>query len=157
MPIALYVIGKTNLEGVAPLTQRYLTMVRRFVGMEYVEIPDLKKVSHMPVKTRVQKEASLFESYLKPSDTLILLDEKGSLFSSVALSDKMNGWMLHCPGRLVFLIGGAYGFCDTLKQKAHSTLSLSKLTFNHQMVRALFCEQLYRSFTLIKGLPYHNE
>jgi 23S rRNA (pseudouridine1915-N3)-methyltransferase len=104
----------------------------------------------------MENEARLFTSQLLPQDMVILLDEKGKTYSSAAFAKQLEQWLNTGKKNLVFIIGGAYGIAASLKQK-YPSVSISSMTFNHQLIRLIFAEQLYRVFTIIKGLPYHNE
>jgi len=154
--IVLYVIGKTNLTGVQSLIDEYTKRLTRFCKYEMLVLPDVKNSASLTKEILMQKEGEVFLATLKPNDFVVLLDENGNEFSSIQLSDKMQEWMNKITGRLVFIIGGAYGFSEAMYARSGFKLSLSKLTFNHQMVRAVFCEQVYRVFTIMNGLPYHH-
>lgn len=156
MQIVLYVIGKTNLTGVQPLIDEYTKRLTRFCKYEMQVLPDVKNSASLTKEILVQKEGEMFAMHLKSNDFLVLLDENGKEHSSTHFADKIQEWMNKIPGRLVFVIGGAFGFSEELYSKCDYKLSLSKMTFNHQMVRAIFCEQIYRAFTINNGLPYHH-
>lgn len=156
MKISLVLVGKTDVAWVREGLTLYASRLSHYVPFGIVEIPELKNVSSLSREQIKEKEGELILSKLKPSDEVILLDERGKEFRSVEfarmIESKMSG------GRnAVFVIGGAYGFSDAVYARADSMLSLSKMTFSHQMVRAVFAEQLYRAFTIIRGEPYHHE
>jgi len=155
--IALYVIGKTNLQGVQPLIDEYSKRVNRFVKFEMLVLADIKNAGSQTVDILVDKEGVSFLSNIKRDDFVVILDERGTQLSSIAFADKLQDMMSTARGRIVFLIGGAYGFSQDVINRSNYSLSLSKMTFNHQMVRAIFIEQLYRSIAILKGLPYHHE
>ena len=120
-------------------------------------IPDIKNVKNLSESQQKEKEGELILAKLTSTDQLILLDEKGTTFSSVGFSDYLQKKMNSGAKNLVFVIGGPYGFSDEVYQKAQGKISLSLLTFSHQMVRLFFIEQLYRGFTILKNEPYHHQ
>src|SRR5690606_424596 len=122
-----------------------------------IELPELKNTKHLSEAQQKAKEAELLFKQIQPADFLILLDEKGKEFSSVKFAEFLNKKMLSSVQHLVFAIGGPYGFDDSVYSRANEKLSLSRMTFSHQMVRLFFTEQLYRAFTILKGEPYHHE
>jgi 23S rRNA (pseudouridine1915-N3)-methyltransferase len=152
----LIVIGKTNLQGVSPLVEEYSKRLTRFCKFTLQVLPDVKNASSMTPALLSEKEGEQILAQCKPSDYLVLLDERGGQFTSEKFALKMQSWMLQSGRRLVFVIGGAYGFSPKVKERADELLSLSPMTFNHQMVRAIFIEQLYRGLSILKGLPYHH-
>lgn len=122
-----------------------------------VVLPDVKNVKNMSEAQQMEKESELFFKSINPNDYVVLLDERGRDFRSVEFSDYLQQKMLASVQHLVFLIGGPYGFSSKVKERAGFSISLSKLTFSHQMVRLFFVEQIYRAFTIMKGEPYHHE
>jgi 23S rRNA (pseudouridine1915-N3)-methyltransferase len=156
MKVAFWCIGKTEdayiLEGFA-LYQKRLT---NYLSFEYKEIlfPKGKKATNAALHQELEKDEIL--KLLKPNDTLILLDEKGKEFDSTGFSTFMQKMFNESNGSLVFLAGGAYGFHKEIYNRANQTISLSRMTFTHQMVRLIFIEQLYRAMTILKGEPYHH-
>jgi 23S rRNA (pseudouridine1915-N3)-methyltransferase len=114
-------------------------------------------VSKLPPEKVKLSEAQLILKLIKPDDFVVLLDERGKLFSSVELANWMNEHMNRATRHIVFVTGGAWGFHETLYERANDSISLSRLSFPHQLVRIIFAEQLYRAFTIIRGEPYHNE
>lgn len=156
MKIKLLTMGKTDAGWVREGLELYVARLEHYIPFSVQELPQLKKVSSLSPAQIKEKEGDLLLGAVKPSDEVILLDEHGREFRSVEFADfireKMN------RGRdLVFIIGGAYGFAPRVYDRADGKISLSKMTFSHQMVRTVFAEQLYRAFTIIKGEPYHNE
>jgi 23S rRNA (pseudouridine1915-N3)-methyltransferase len=119
-------------------------------------IPDLKKAKNLSETEQKQKEGALILKKIQPSDTLILLDENGKTFDSVGFSGYLQKHMNSGLKRMVFVIGGPYGFSSEVYKKANGKIALSKMTFSHQMVRLFFIEQLYRGFTILKNEPYHH-
>ena len=157
MKMTLLTMGKTDRDWVRQGLDIYLARLKHYVRFDVREIPELKKVSALdPAQIKV-REGELILKCLQPSDELVLLDERGEMLSSVAFS-RFIGERLNRSGHdLVFAVGGAYGFSDAVYDRANGRISLSRMTFSHQMVRAIFAEQLYRAFTILRGEPYHNE
>ncbi len=155
MQIKFLVVGKTSFPYLKEGIEIYLKRLSHYTRLEYVElhckIP--KSAKERDVK---QIESKEFLKHLKNTDTVILLDENGKSFSSVKFSKWMEGKMLSSTKSLVFLVGGPYGFDDEVKKLAVQKISLSEMTFSHQMIRVFFLEQLYRAFTILKGEPYHH-
>lgn len=138
-------------EGVEEFRRR----LRRYVPFETETIPDLKNSRNLTMKEVMEKEGEMLLRRIRPDDHVVMLDERGEAFSSIAFAEHLNA----LEGRvkqLVFVIGGAYGFSEEAYRRADSRLSLSRLTFSHQLVRLIFMEQLYRAFTILKGDPYHH-
>ena len=149
-------MGRTDIPWVAEGLKMYTSRLVHYVPFEVKEIPELKGVGSMSHEQIKSREAALFLKAVKPSDTVVLLDEHGSEYTSLQFADRMQKYLL--AGKdLVFVVGGAYGFAPEVHQRANGKLSLSKMTCSHQLVRAVFAEQLYRAFTILKGEPYHNE
>ncbi|TVQ06495.1 MAG: 23S rRNA (pseudouridine(1915)-N(3))-methyltransferase RlmH [Bacteroidetes bacterium] len=157
MKITLLTIGKTDQGFLKEGIEEYVKRLKHYVSFEVKEIAALKKTSGMSPDVVKQKEAELISRHLEKADCLVLLDERGQEFSSVGFSGFLQKRMNSGVKEIVFVVGGAWGFADTLHQKAHFKISLSKMTFSHQMVRLFFVEQLYRAFTILKGESYHNE
>lgn len=157
MQITLLTVGKTDVEWVRDGLEIYSSRLVHYVPFKVVEIPELKKVASLSKEQIKEKEGVLILKALKPSDEVILLDEKGSEYRSVEFSKELENMMSRSGKDIVFVIGGAYGFSDEVYQRADSRLSLSQMTFSHQLVRTIFAEQLYRAFTIMRGEPYHHE
>lgn len=157
MKICLLVIGKTDASFVKAGIEEYEKRVKRYLPYEMKIIPDIKNSKNMSEEVQKNKEAELILEQLQSQDFVILLDEHGKECSSVAFSRFMAQKMLSGTKRIVFVIGGPYGFAQQIYQRANDKLSLSKMTFSHQMVRMIFTEQLYRAMTIMKGEPYHHE
>lgn len=157
MKITLIAIGKTDdayiLEGVA----KYLNRLKHYIKFELVIIPDLKNTKNFSEEAQKTKEAELFFRQLQSTDQLVVLDERGTAFTSLQFADFINKRMVGSVQNLVFLIGGPYGFDQSIYERANYKISLSKMTFSHQMIRLFFVEQVYRAFTILKGEPYHHE
>lgn len=134
----------------------YLSRLQRYIKVSWEELPDVKnggKLDHMALK---EKECELIFSKVTKYDTLVLLDEGGQQYSSVDFSKWLEKQMLHLNGDLCFIIGGAYGFSERVYAETSYKISLSQMTFSHQIIRAIFAEQLYRAFTIQRGEPYHH-
>jgi 23S rRNA (pseudouridine1915-N3)-methyltransferase len=157
MKITLLTIGKTEEDYLKKGIEQYLKRLKHYIPFEIHDIAALKKTAGMAPDVVKQKEAELFDKHLEKADCIILLDERGSEFSSKGFSDFLQKRMNTGIREMVFMVGGAWGFAETLHQKADFKISLSKMTFSHQMVRLFFVEQLYRAFTILKGESYHNE
>lgn len=156
MKATLLVIGKTDKDFVKKGIDEYQKRLVHYLPFEFKIIPDLKNTKNLSENQQKQKEGELILEKLKPTDTLILLDENGKEFSSVGFSKFMEQKMISGTRNLVFVIGGPYGFSEEVYKKAQGKISLSKMTFSHQMIRMIFIEQLYRAMTIIKGEPYHH-
>lgn len=122
-----------------------------------IEIPDAKNARNLSVDLLKKEEAKLFLNQIENSDLVILLDEKGKEFTSREFAQKLNNYQNNSIKRVCFLIGGAYGFSDEIYSRANEKLSLSKMTFTHQMIRLFFVEQIYRADQILQGKPYHND
>lgn len=134
----------------------YINRLGFYIPFEVLIIPDLKKTKSLTETQQKQKEGELLLKHLEPSDEVILLDEKGKSYSSVAFSEVLQKKMNSGIKNLVFIIGGPYGFSEDVYGRANGKVSLSAMTFSHQMVRLFFIEQLYRAFTILKNEPYHH-
>ncbi len=156
MTIKLVCIGKTDKKELESLIRIYSDRLKHYIKYEYEIIPDLKKVKNLDEKQQKTKEGELLLSGFQNSDFVVLLDENGKQFGSETFSEYIQKRMNTGLKRLVFVIGGPYGFSDEMYQRADSKISLSKMTFSHQMVRLFFTEQLYRAFTILKNEPYHH-
>jgi len=157
MKIKLIFIGKSSFKYIEEGIDIYEKRIKRFVDFEIIIIPNLKSNKNLKPKQIKQKEGELILKYIGKKDFLILLDEKGKEFSSVGFSNFIEKKQISGTKQLTFLIGGAYGFSKDIYEHAISKLSLSKMTYSHQIIRLFFVEQLYRAFSIINKLPYHNE
>ncbi len=157
MTIKLIVIGKTNHAYFVEAENEYLKRLKRYIKLEYIVIPELKNTKNLSSSLLKQKESELLFKTLQPNDEVILLDEKGKQYTSVEMSKVMQKKMNSGIKNLCFVVGGAYGFSKEIYLKHPQKLSLSKMTFSHQMIRTFLLEQIYRSFSIIKNEPYHNE
>jgi len=156
MTIRLLAIGKTDNKQLTHLINDYTKRLGHYVRFELDIIPDIKNSKNLSESQQKQKEGELILGKLKPTDQLILLDENGKQFDSVAFSSYLQKYMNSGIKQLVFVIGGPYGFSEDVYKKANGKISLSKMTFSHQMIRLFFIEQLYRGFTILRNEPYHH-
>lgn len=157
MKITLLTMGRTDVAWVRTGLDLYVSRLRHYAGFELAEIPELKNVSALSRDQIKTREGALLLRQLKPSDYVVLLDEHGRQYRSVEFAAWIQDRMAHASGDLVFVVGGAYGFSPEIYARADWKMSLSEMTFSHQMVRTIFAEQLYRAFTIIRGEPYHHE
>ncbi len=157
MKIVLLSIGKTSEEYLIEGIAQYQKRLKHYTQFELIEVPNIKKAQNFSKNELMKKEGELILNKIQASDYLVLLDDKGQGFTSVKFSNKVQQWMLSGKKRLVFVIGGAYGFSDIVYQRGNEKLSLSKMTFSHQMVRLFFVEQIYRAYTILNNEPYHHE
>ncbi len=157
MTIKLLAIGKTDSSQLQELIEIYQKRLRHYINFEMELMPDVKKTKNLSEEQQTQKEGELILKRLAPTDVLILFDEKGKHYSSVEFSFYLQKKMNAGIKQLVFLIGGPYGFSNEVYAKASGKISLSKMTFSHQMVRLFITEQIYRAFTILKNEPYHHE
>lgn len=157
MKITLICVGKTDVKWVCEGIDLYKSRLQHYIPFNIEEIPELKSVSSFTKDKIKMTEGELILKKIHPSDEVILLDERGKEYRSTEFADLIEKKMSRGGKDLVFVIGGAWGFSEKVYQRSDSTMSLSRMTFSHQMVRAIFAEQLYRAFTIIKGEPYHHE
>ena len=157
MNLILLTVGKTDVPWVKEGLDLYTSRLRHYVPFSVVEIPELKKVSALTRQQIKEKEGELILKQVGPQDILLLLDEHGRECRSLEFAEFLEKQMATGAKNLIFTVGGAYGFSEAVYQRANWKLSLSKMTFSHQMVRTIFAEQLYRAFTILKGEPYHHE
>ncbi|MBM77817.1 MAG: 23S rRNA (pseudouridine(1915)-N(3))-methyltransferase RlmH [Crocinitomicaceae bacterium] len=157
MKIKLIVVGKTQAKYLIQGENDYSKRISHYTKFEEIIISEVKNGSRYSKKELKIKEGDLILSKLENGDKVILLDDKGKQFSSLGFSNFISNKIMNRTKALVFIVGGAYGFSDEVYNRANSSLSLSKMTFSHQMVRLIFKEQLYRTFTILKGEKYHHE
>jgi 23S rRNA (pseudouridine1915-N3)-methyltransferase len=157
MNIKILTIGKTDNKALQSLIDDYTKRLSFYIKFDLEIIPDIKNVKNLSESQQKEKEGELILAKLTATEQLILLDEKGTTFSSVGFSDYLQKKMNSGAKTLVFVIGGPYGFSDEVYQKAQGKISLSLMTFSHQMVRLFFIEQLYRGFTILRNEPYHHQ
>lgn len=154
--MTLLTVGKTVVPWVKEGLDQYAARLRHYIPFDVVEIPELKGVAAMSEAQIAEKEGALILKAAGRSQ-IVLLDEHGKEYRSVEFAKALQEMISHCGKDIAFVVGGAYGFSPEVYAAASSKISLSKMTFNHQMVRTVFAEQLYRAFTIMKGEPYHHE
>lgn len=157
MKVSLLLVGKTVNKHFIDLIDEYAGRVKHYIGFEIITIPELKNTKNISAEQQKQQEGELILKQLQPGDHVVLLDEHGKEFRSIEFSKYMENKMQVVSKRLVFIIGGPYGFSPDVYAKANEKISLSKMTFSHQMIRLIFVEQLYRAMTIMRGEPYHHE
>lgn len=157
MRIILLVVGKTNDEYINKLIDNYIQRLKHYTDFEWQTIAELKNTKNMPEETQKEKEGEAILKATENADEIFILDEHGDQPTSVEFSGFINRHMNKGTRKLVFVIGGPYGFSEAVYKKITKKISLSKMTFSHQMIRLIFVEQLYRAFTIIKGESYHHE
>jgi 23S rRNA (pseudouridine1915-N3)-methyltransferase len=157
MQIKLIAIGKTDHQAIQKLIEEYSTRLGFYIRFEMEVIPDLKNTKSLSEQIQKEKEGDLILKKIQSADELILLDERGKTFSSIEFSEFLQKKMNSGLKQLVLVIGGPYGFSDTVYSRANGKISLSKMTFSHQMIRPFLIEQLYRGFTILRNEPYHHE
>ena len=157
MNFALLVIGKTEEAWLQQGIEVYVNRSKHYANFELLVIPNLKTGKSLPEPVLKQKEGEQLLAKILPSDHVVLLDDKGKQFSSTELAGQVQTQLNAGYKRVVFVVGGAFGFSPDVYARANGKLSLSRLTFSHQMIRLLFVEQLYRAFTILKGEKYHHE
>ncbi len=157
MKINLIVIGKTHKKFLVEGEAEYFKRIKRYCKTEIIVIPDIKNAKNKSEDQLKEEEGNLILSKIENADFTVLLDEKGEQFTSVQFSRWIQKEMNKGPKKINFIVGGPYGFSEKVYQKANAKISLSKMTFSHQMIRMLFLEQLYRAFSILKNEPYHHE
>ena len=157
MNIELIVVGKTDMKEVEALVAMYPKRLNHYVKFAITTLADVRNTKNLSAAEQKRMEGEAILRLVTDSDHLMLLDEHGREWRSIEFADLLQKRMSAGTKRLVFVIGGPYGFSDAVYQRANSKLSLSKMTFSHQIVRAIFTEQLYRAFTILKNDPYHHE
>ena len=157
MNIKLIAVGKTDNPSLQQLISTYEKRLSYYISFELQLLPDIKNSKSLSEEQQKIKEGELILSNVEPSHHLILLDERGKEYTSIAFADELQKKMNAGIKQLTFVIGGPYGFSQEVYQRANSKLSLSKLTFSHQMIRLFFVEQLYRGFTILRNEPYHHQ
>jgi 23S rRNA (pseudouridine1915-N3)-methyltransferase len=157
MTIKLLVLGKTDSSQLNQLIEEYQNRLKHYIKFELEIIPDIKNTKSLSEKQQKEKEGEAILNKLNTTDLLVLLDENGKQKSSVEFSEYLQKNMNSGLKQLVFVIGGPYGFSDAVYQKSQAKISLSKMTFSHQMVRLFMVEQLYRAFTILRNEPYHHQ
>lgn len=157
MRITLLTVGKTNDLSFKNAISEYQKRLKFYISFDIEEIPSLKNTKNLTEDNQKQKEGELILKYLQPEDEVVLLDDKGSEFTSKQFASYIEKKTASGLKHLIFIVGGPYGFSQEVYQRANDKVSLSRMTFSHQMVRLVFTEQLYRAMTIIRGEPYHHE
>lgn len=157
MVVELIVVGRTTSAYLVTGIEEYLKRLKHYVRFSITVIPELRNAKNMREIQIKEAEGELILGNIVQSDKVVLLDDKGRQPTSEQMSDWLQGIMNRGTRRLIFVVGGAYGFSDAVYNRADEKLSLSSLTFSHQMVRLIFVEQLYRSFTILNNEPYHHK
>ena len=153
----LIVVGKTTDKRFEAITQEYIERIRHYIPFTIEVIPELKNMKGLSQDEQKKREGELIQKNLQPGDYVVLLDEHGSERSSMDFASWIQKKMAAGPKRLVFIVGGPYGFSDAIHQKGNEEISLSRMTLSHQMIRMFFVEQIYRAMTILNGEPYHHE
>lgn len=157
MKVTLIVVGRTVEQHYISAINDYIERIKHFIPFEIEVIPELKNTKSLTEEQQKEKEGVLILKALQPGDFVLLLDESGKEYRSLEFASWIEKKMHNVNKRLVFIIGGPYGFAKKIYQVAQDKISLSKMTFSHQMVRLIFVEQLYRAMTILNGGPYHHE
>ncbi len=157
MKVKLIVIGKTKSKFLIDGENEYQKRLRHYCKFSELILSDIKNAGKISKKELKEKEGNLILQSIKSNDYVILLDDKGLALSSTGFAEFLNKKMVSSTNELVFVVGGAFGFSESVYKGANTKLSLSKMTFSHQMVRMIFKEQLYRAFTILKGEKYHHD
>lgn len=157
MQITLIAIGKTDSSELSKLIAIYEKRLKHYVKFQFLIIPDIKNSKNLSEVLQKEKEGEVILDHIQPADVLVILDEKGKQFTSVEFSQFLQKKMNSGLKNLVLVVGGPYGFSDAMYQRSNEKISLSKMTFSHQMVRLFLIEQLYRGFTILRNEPYHHQ
>jgi 23S rRNA (pseudouridine1915-N3)-methyltransferase len=157
MKITFITVGKTEDAYLKDGIEKYIKRLKHYTKLEMVDIPELKNTKALTEEQQKSKEAELILKKITVQDHVILLDENGMEFTSVQFANYINKRSVSSSANLVFVVGGPYGFDQSVYQRANDKISLSRMTFSHQMVRLFFVEQLYRAYSIIKGEPYHHQ
>lgn len=157
MKFTLLVVGRTVEKHYITAINDYVSRIKHFITFDMEVIPELKNTKNLSVEQQKEKESELILKSLQAGDVVVLLDEHGKEFRSIEFADWVERKMNTVNKRLVFVIGGPYGFARKVYEAAQEKISLSKMTFSHQMIRLIFVEQLYRAMTILNNGPYHHE
>lgn len=156
MDILLMTVGRTRIDFVARGLAEYTGRLKRYVPFDMTELPDVKASRSMSEQQQKDREGEMILQKINPADFVVLLDERGREYSSVEFAGYIEKLMASGRKRTVFVVGGPYGFSEAVYARADAKLSLSRMTFNHEMVRMFFVEQIYRAMTILRGEPYHH-
>jgi 23S rRNA (pseudouridine1915-N3)-methyltransferase len=157
MKIALVQTGKTTDKNISEVAEMYSVRIKKYSSFEIITLPELKNVANVPVAEQKEREGKKLLQMVNSGDFVILMDERGKEFRTIEFTVLLEKLFMLPKKRILFVIGGPWGFSDDVYNRADMKMSLSKMTFPHQLVRLLFLEQIYRVFTVIKGEPYHHE
>lgn len=157
MKTTLLVVGRTVEKHYITAIEDYIQRTKHFMTFDMEVIPELKNTKSLSMEQQKEREGELICKAIQPGDVIVLLDEHGKEMRSVEFANYMERKMSTVNKRLIFIIGGPYGFSDKVYQLAHEKISMSKMTFSHQMIRLIFVEQIYRAMTILNGGPYHHE
>jgi len=157
MKIQLLLVGKTNESFLIEGFSMYEKRITNYIDFKTITIPELKNTKNISFEVIKKQESDLILKNITATDYVVLLDDKGKSLSSLEFAKFISSQMLKSTKKLVFIVGGAYGFSETIYNRANDKISLSKMTFSHQLVRIIFAEQLYRAFTILNNEPYHHE
>jgi 23S rRNA (pseudouridine1915-N3)-methyltransferase len=157
MKITFLTVGKTEDAYLKDGIDKYVKRLKHYTKLELVDLPELKNTKALTEQQQKTKEAELILKKISPLDHVILLDEKGMEFTSKQFAAYIDKKSISSTSSLVFVVGGPYGFDQSVYERANDKLSLSRMTFSHQMIRLFFTEQLYRAYSILKGEPYHHE
>lgn len=157
MKIVFLVIGKTSERWIEDGMNVFLKRLKHYQKIEFHALPDVKGGGKMTPEALKEAEAAVYEKYIESTDTVVLLDENGKEYHSRGFANQIQKWRNAGPKRLVFIVGGAFGFAPSMYARANAQVSMSKMTTSHQLIRVIFLEQLYRAMTILRGEPYHND
>ena len=157
MKTVLIVVGKTTDKHFIAGIEEYISRINHYIPFQIEVVPELKSTKHLSENEQKEREAELIRKALQPGDYVVLLDEHGRERRSIEFAQWFEKRLSSSPRRLVFLVGGPYGFASAIHQLGNEKISLSQMTLSHQMIRLLFVEQIYRAMTILNGEPYHHE
>ena len=157
MKITLLAIGKTNTKYLQEGIEQYIKRLSHYIPFEFKILPDVKTTKGLTQEKQKEMEGQMFLNCIQSGDVVVLLDEKGKEMTSREFSVYLDKKMVTVAKNFIFVIGGPYGFCQEMYNRANEKLSLSKMTFSHEMIRLFFIEQIYRAITILKGEPYHHD
>jgi 23S rRNA (pseudouridine1915-N3)-methyltransferase len=156
MLIQLLCVGKTHTAYIAAGVDEYTRRINKYSKFEVAILPDVKIKGTLSPEQRKQEEGKLILQHIQPGDWVVLLDEQGKTYTSEKFADQWQQWFNRGPRQIICIVGGPYGFSQEVYNRSNARVSLSAMTFSHEMVRLFFTEQLYRAFTIIKKEPYHH-
>lgn len=157
MKIRLLCIGKTDDRYIQEGIEKYLKRLKHYISFQIVELPDIKNAKNLSEQQQKEREGEMLLKQIGPQDFVMLLDERGKAFRSIEFSAYLEQKMVSNTTQMLFIIGGPYGFSELVQRRANFNMSLSNMTFSHQMIRLFMVEQLYRAYSIMRGEPYHHE